>query len=230
MRATRLDHVALWLEDRDSLADFLVALGLHEIERTERFTLLGTDARRGKLTLFAATGPRQPGALKHVALRVSDLEAALRAVPDGYRPELSPATAAFTLEEGLELRLVEAATDVEFDLDHVALWSAEPSVTAAVYGKLGFAKSPPRGDALCVEAGGAYVEFHLGEPGPEEQPLLNHIAVLVDAAAAVLDEAQERGLAVDDVVDAANTYAVFLRVRDGVRVEYVEHKASFALT
>src|SRR5437667_309157 len=52
-----LDHVALWVEDRDSIADFAVAhLGMHVIERTERFTLVGSDARRGKLTLFAAEG------------------------------------------------------------------------------------------------------------------------------------------------------------------------------
>jgi len=72
-----LDHVALWVADRDSIADFAVAhLGMHVIERTDRFTLVGSDARRGKLTLFAAEGPRERGALKHVALRVSDLAAA----------------------------------------------------------------------------------------------------------------------------------------------------------
>ena len=77
MGAGLLDHVALWVADRDSIADFAVAhLGMHVIERTDRFTLVGSDARRGKLTLFAAEGPRERGALKHVALRVSDLAAA----------------------------------------------------------------------------------------------------------------------------------------------------------
>ena len=47
---------------------------MHVIERTDRFTLVGADARRGKLTLFDAEGPRERGALKHVALRVNDLE------------------------------------------------------------------------------------------------------------------------------------------------------------
>ena len=30
---------------------------MHEIETTERFTLLGSNAKRGKLTLFDAPGP-----------------------------------------------------------------------------------------------------------------------------------------------------------------------------
>ena len=30
---------------------------MHEIERTDRFTLVGGDARLGKLTLFDAAGP-----------------------------------------------------------------------------------------------------------------------------------------------------------------------------
>ena len=69
-----LDHVALWVADRDKLAAFLCAhLGMHEIERTEKFTLVGSDARRGKLTLFAAEGLRDPGVLERVVLWVSDL-------------------------------------------------------------------------------------------------------------------------------------------------------------
>jgi hypothetical protein len=42
-------------------------------------------------------------------------------------------------------------------------------------------------------------------------------------------EAERRGMEVDDVKDAPNTFAVFLRGPDGVRVEYVEHKPGFAL-
>jgi catechol 2,3-dioxygenase-like lactoylglutathione lyase family enzyme len=72
MEPTSLDHVALWVADRDPIADFATAhLGMHVIERTDRFTLIGSDARRGKLTLFAADGPREPGPLRQVALRVS---------------------------------------------------------------------------------------------------------------------------------------------------------------
>ena len=71
-------HVAYWLADRDFLADFVVRhLGMHVIDRTAAFTLVGADARRGKLTLFAADGPRERGALEHVALRVGELARAL---------------------------------------------------------------------------------------------------------------------------------------------------------
>ena len=88
---TALDHVALWVAEREPLAGFLVEhLGMHEIERTDRFTLLGADARRGKLTLFDAEGPREPGVLERVVLRVSDLAAALAALPAGPRRWSAP--------------------------------------------------------------------------------------------------------------------------------------------
>ena len=71
MQPTSLDHVALWVTERDVIADFAVQhLGMHVIERTDRFTLVGWDARRGKLTLFEAEGPRESGALRHIGLRV----------------------------------------------------------------------------------------------------------------------------------------------------------------
>ena len=79
MEPTSLDHVALWVADRDPIAEFATAhLGMHVIERTEKFTLVGSDARRGKLTLFEAEGPREEGALARVGLRVSDLDSARR--------------------------------------------------------------------------------------------------------------------------------------------------------
>src|SRR5215217_7093346 len=79
-----LDHVALWLADRDAVAALACDhLGMHVIERTDKFTLVGSDARRGKLTLFAAEGPRESGALEAIILRVNDLQAALAALPEG---------------------------------------------------------------------------------------------------------------------------------------------------
>src|SRR5438105_8442859 len=77
-----LDHVAYWLADRDAVADFVVGhLGMLVIDRTDAFTLVGADARRGKLTLFAADGPRERGPLEHVALRVRSLDTALAGLP-----------------------------------------------------------------------------------------------------------------------------------------------------
>ena len=233
MRPRTLDHVAYWLSDRDSLADFVVAhLGMHVIDRTDAFTLVGADARRGKLTLFAAEGPRERGLLEHVALRVRDLERCLAALPaelevDGRRD----GEAYFELGEGVELGLVEAETDVDYDLDHVALRSADPQATASEYASLGFGAAAA-GPSGCprVEVGGAWVEFHPGEPGAPGQPLLNHLAVLVDSAEEHLAAARDLGIEVDDVVDAPNTLAVFLRGPERVRIEYVEHKPTFSLT
>jgi len=54
--------------------------------------------------------------------------------------------------------------------------------------------------------------------------------VLVDSADEHISEAEELGVEIDNVVDAPNTYAVFLWGPDRVRVEYVEHKATFSLT
>src|ERR671935_591835 len=227
MEPKTLDHVALWVEDREPIAALLTgSVGMHVIDRTDAFTLLGSDARRGKLTLFTAEGQRERGALAHVALRVNDLEAALDRLPEELvleRPR--PGEAYFDAGEGLRLGLVEAPTDVEYDLDHAALFSARPEETAEEYERLGFTPAEPGpSGAPRVEVGGAYVEFHPGDPGDPERPLLNHLAVLVDSADAHIDEARNTGLEIDDIVDAPNTYALFLRGPDRVRIEYVEHK------
>jgi catechol 2,3-dioxygenase-like lactoylglutathione lyase family enzyme len=225
MRPKTLDHVALWVADRDRIVDFLTErLSMHVIERTDKFTLVGTDARRGKLTLFVAEGPRERGALKHVALRVSDLERALAGL-DGVAVDREDGAAYFDVAEGLRLGVVEAETDVEYDLDHVALYSADPRETAERYQDFGFG---PGGEGR-VEVGGAFVEFHDGEPGNPERPLLNHLAVLVESAEETLDEAKKTGLEVADVVDAPNTYAVFVWGPERVKIEYVEQKPTFAL-
>jgi catechol 2,3-dioxygenase-like lactoylglutathione lyase family enzyme len=227
-----LDHVALWVADRDPIADFTTArLGMHVVDRTDAFTLVGSDARRGKLTLFTAPGPRDRGLLKHIALRVSSLETALRELDGVDVEQPREGEAYFDVTEGLRLGLVEAPTDVEYDLDHTALFSAAPEETAKAYEQLGFNPTEPGASgAPRVEVGGAYVEFHPGQPGDPEKPLLNHLAVLVDSADQHVTEANELGIEIDNVVDAANTLAVFVWGPERVRVEYVEHKPTFSLT
>jgi catechol 2,3-dioxygenase-like lactoylglutathione lyase family enzyme len=215
-----LDHVAFWLADREPVAQFLEEhLGMHRIAHEENFTLMGSDARRGKLTLFDADGPREQGAFHHVGLRVSDLAAARAKLPDGTGDSIDAGG-------GLTITLVEAPTDVEYDLDHVTLLAADPERTAAEYERYGFdAVGPAR-----VEVGGAHVEFVPGSPGVAERPLLNHLAVLVESADEVIADATELGIEVESVVDAANTYAAFLWGPERVRIEYVEHKPTFSLT
>ena len=144
MRIESLDHIALWVANRDSIADEAVrGLGMHVIDRTDRFTLIGSDARRGKLTLFDAEGPRERGALKHVGLRVNDLDAATELL-GGDSAELP---------DGLHVRLVEAPTEVEYDLDHVALFSRDPEGAAAEYLELGFAPASPGAGRLAPSRG-----------------------------------------------------------------------------
>ena len=212
MRPKTLDHIALWVADRDRIADVCASrLGMHVIDRTERFTLVGSDARRGKLTLFASDVPREQGALKHIGLRVS-----------------SGGGETVDLGEGIQVLLVEAPTDVEFDLDHVALYASDPAAAAADYERYGFA--PAAGDGVPrVEVGGAFVELHEGDPGEPESPRLHHLAVLVDSVDEHVEEARAAGIEIDDIVDAPNTLAVFLFGPERVRIEYVEHKPTFSL-
>jgi catechol 2,3-dioxygenase-like lactoylglutathione lyase family enzyme len=212
-----LDHVAFWLADREPIADQLTSrFGMHVIDRQDNFTLVGADARRGKLTLFSADPPRERGAFKHVALRLSSL-------PEGVATDTD-------LGQDIHLRLVEARTDLDYDLDHVALFSADPPRTAEEYLRFGFDPATPSADGHPrVEVGGAFLEFHPGDPGDPAEPLLNHLAVLVDSVDEHIAEAEEMGV-VDNVVDAANTRAVFVWGPERVRIEYVEHKPEFALT
>jgi catechol 2,3-dioxygenase-like lactoylglutathione lyase family enzyme len=186
------------------------------IEQTDRFTLLGADARRGKLTLFDAPGsdgaaPRERGALERIGLRVSAL--------DGRDPVID-------LGEGVELVLVEAETDSELDLDHVALVSADPAAAAVGWQALGFTP----GDDGRLEVGGAWLELRQGDPGSPERPLLNHLGVLVDSVEEQQAEAEDLGVEIADFVDAPNTLALFVWGPDRVKLEYIEHKPSFSLT
>src|SRR5256884_4024720 len=206
MHPKTLDHVALWVADRDPIADLLTgSVGMHVIDRTDAFTLVGSDARRGKLTLFAAEGPRERGALAHVALRVNDLEAALERLPEELSVERSrPGEAYFDVREDLRLGLVEAPTEGDYDLDHTALFSARPQETAEEYERLGFepAEPGPSGTPR-VEVGGAYVEFHEGDPGDPDRPLPNHLAVPRDSAGDPIQQARESGIAARNAAAAA---------------------------
>jgi catechol 2,3-dioxygenase-like lactoylglutathione lyase family enzyme len=207
-----LDHIALWVADRERMVALAVEkLGVHVIEQTDRFTLLGADARRGKLTLFDAEGPRERGALEEIGLRVSAL--------DGR-------DAVVDLGEGVIVRLVEVPTGSELDLDHVTLLSAAPGEAAEAWEQLGF-------DLLAdgrLEVGGAYLELRRGDPGTPERPLLNHIGVLVDSVGEQHALVADLGVEIDELVDAPNTLALFVWGPERVKLEYIEHKPSFSLT
>jgi catechol 2,3-dioxygenase-like lactoylglutathione lyase family enzyme len=225
IRPTSLDHVALWVDARQPMARFLCDhLGMHVIEETDTFTLVGVDAKLGKLTLFDAEGPRLRGALEHVALRVHDVDAVVAGLPPDVGVSRAEGGAALVdAPGGLPLALV-AGDGAEFDIDHVVLRLPDPEEALSGLAAMGFER---RDGALAV----ADRELRVveGEPVDGGRPLLNHIALLVDSASAVQRDAEARGVEIDDVKDAPNTFAVFLRGPAGVRIEYVEHKPGFAL-
>ena len=210
MKIQALDHVALWIDERDRLAEFLVAeFGMHVIERTDMFTLVGGDARRGKLTLFAAEGPRERGVLAEIAIRVP------AEAPGPPEALLGPG--------GVPLERIESEDEVA-DLDHVTFRVPAPERALAELVDLGFVAENGH-----LRAGSARVELERGEPQATERPLLNHLGLRVDSAAEHIREARRRGLEIADVVDGPNTLAVFVWGPDRIKLEYVEHKASFSL-
>jgi catechol 2,3-dioxygenase-like lactoylglutathione lyase family enzyme len=198
---------------------------MHVIERTDDFTLVGSDARRGKLTLFDAEGPREAGVLERVVLRVSDLESALAALPEDLAVARDGAVAEFEAPDGLGLGLVESATKVEYDIDHVVLRTPDPDRTRAGLAELGLS---PDGDGWLTVADKS-VFVSRADMTEGERPLLNHIALLVDSGHEQLEEAKRRGIEIAEVRDAANTFAVFVWGPDRIKLEYVEHKPTFSL-
>ena len=217
-----LDHVALWVAERGPLSALLCDhLGMHVIEETESFTLVGVDAKLGKITLFDADPPRSPGALERVVLRVRDLDDVVGRLP--LEVERDAGGVVFEAPEGLRLGLVEG-DGVDFDLDHVVLRLPDPERAARELAAMGFERRD--GHVAVADRDVRLVE---GSPDDGGRPLLNHLAVLVESAREVQDRAEDRGFEIDDVKDATNTFAVFLRGPAGVRIEYVEHKPGFAL-
>jgi catechol 2,3-dioxygenase-like lactoylglutathione lyase family enzyme len=226
MRPTSLDHVALWTAERDRHGALLCEhFGMHEIERTDAFTLLGVDARQGKLTLFDAPAPRDVGALERIVLRVADLSRAVAELPSELSASHDGEVAVVQAGEGLVLGLVERpGCELDYDLDHVELRVSDVDAAGQALADLGFARD---GDRLVIAD--RFIRLRDGGSAEGERPLLNHLAVLVDSAEAVEQAARDRGADVAEVKDAANTLAVFVWGPDRIKVEYVEHKPSFSL-
>jgi catechol 2,3-dioxygenase-like lactoylglutathione lyase family enzyme len=210
MQGGPLDHVALWTDERHALADFLCErAGMHVIDKTDTFTLVGADAKKGKITLFDAEGPREPGALGHIGLNVHDESLAGDVSAPG----------------GLQLQFVDHRDGDEWDLNHVRLRVPDPQHAVSGFLQLGFEE----GDGPeSVRAGDKTIYFVEGGNPPVERPLLNHLALLVDSYKDHVENAREHGLEYEEV-EAANTWAVFVTGPYGIRIEYVEHKPGFAL-
>ena len=225
MRALAFDHVALWVDQRAELASLLTDVsGMHEVERTDAFTLLGGDARLGKLTLFDAEGPRERGPLTRIVLRVPDLGACiarLEARGISY-VRIGDGEVWFDAPSGVPLGVIQHVGVA--DLHAAVLTVADAQRTAAALLDLGFDGGPEE-----LSLGDRRITLRSGSPAPTRRPLLNHLALLVESADDARLEAVDRGLEIDRVVDAPNTLAVFVRGPEGILLEYVEHKPSFSL-
>ena len=223
--ATAFDHVALWVDQRVALETVIAQVsGMHEIERTDSFTLLGGDARRGKITLFDAEGPREQGCLHRVTIRVPEISACRARLEALTTPVVEESgEICFLAPGGVPLGLVEGTG--EPDLHSIVLTVQDPAGTAEGLRRMGF-----RGDTEeDLRSGGDSSALRAGSSARTERPLLNHLALLVDSAEGARREAEVLGLEIDRFVDAANTVAVFVMGPEGILVEYVEHKPSFSL-
>lgn len=218
-----LDHVAIRVAERPAVAAFLTErCGLREIDRTDRLTLLGGDARRGKVTLLDAAESTAPGALERIVLRVprlSDLLADLsidRHV-DANEELLLP-------EPTVPLSLVEREGCGVVDLDHIVLRVIDPERTGRELERLGFDRT---GDDLSV--GDRLVRLVGDDSDYREPQLLDHLGLLVGSATETQSALERLRVPIREVVDAPNTLAVFAEGPAGLTLEYVEHKPGFAL-
>ena len=228
MKVQKLDHIALYMGDREAAADFLTSyLGFHVVDRTDRYTLVGAGGRIGKLTLFDAPNGSEPtpGVIERILIRVSDPEAAAARLPEaepsdeGYR---------FLGPEGLPLGLVGGEGDfIDYDLEGLVLRSGDPEGSARAFAALGFA---PGEAATTVKAGEYQMSLVPSTFDGGAQGMLFHIGCLVDSAEDHRRQAEEQGIEIQDFVEGPNTLAVFVRGPEGVSVEYVEHKPTFSLT
>jgi catechol 2,3-dioxygenase-like lactoylglutathione lyase family enzyme len=231
MKVQRLDHLALYMGDRDAAAGFLTThLGFHVVDHTERYTLVGAGGRLGKLTLFDApqgTTP-SPGEIERITIRVADPEAAAARLPGEAGAEPQDGGYFFTGPERLPLALVAGEGEfADYDLDGFVLRSGSPEESASTFVEMGFT---PGDEATAVKAGDYLIRLTGSAPVENGGGMLFHVGCLVDSAEDHRKEAEERGLEVQNIVDGPNTLAVFVRGPEGVSVEYVEHKPTFSLT
>lgn len=230
MRIQKLDHIALYMNDRDAAAAFLTEhLGFHVVDRTDRYTLVGAGGRIGKLTLFDAPDAAAPSpqVIERINVRVSDPESAAARLPEEAGVERRDGAYRFTGPESLPFALVAGEGDfTDYDLEGLTLRSADPEEAARGFAKMGFAPE----DDTTVKAGEYRLRLVSGEPGGAGREMLYHLGCLVDSAQDHHREAEERGMEIQDWVEGPNTLAVFVRGPEGVSVEYVEHKPTFSLT
>jgi catechol 2,3-dioxygenase-like lactoylglutathione lyase family enzyme len=231
VKVQKLDHIALYMRDRDVAADFLTSyLGFHVVDRTDRYTLVGAGGRLGKLTLFDAPEgfEPEPGVIQRIRIRVADPDAAAARLPEDTSVERSGREYLFAGPEGLPIALVLGEGDfTDYDLEGIDLGSDAPEGSARAFVEMGFA---PGEDATTVRAGEYLLRLVPSASEDGAGGMLFHLGCLVESAEDHRRQAEERGLEIQDFVEGPNTLAVFVRGPEGVSVEYVEHKPTFSLT
>jgi catechol 2,3-dioxygenase-like lactoylglutathione lyase family enzyme len=231
VKIQKLDHIALYMSNRDAAADFLTShLDFHVVDRTDRYTLVGAGGRAGKLTLFDAPEgiDASPGPIERINIRVADPETVVARLPAEADVMSRDGGYLFSGPEGLPLALVPGQGDfTDYDLEALVLRSGDPEESARDLVKMGFA---PGENATTVKAGEYQLRLVTSAAGVGTQGMLYHLGCLVDSAQDHRREAEEQGFEIQDWVEGPNTLAVFVRGPEDVSVEYVEHKPTFSLT
>ena len=161
---------------------------------------------------------------------MNDLDAALGELPEDWPVEREHGGVYFDLYEGLRLGLVEAETESDYDFDHVALFSPLPEEAARSTSAYGFARAGAGAEAL--RAWRSPARRSSSGRGDRRRRAGRCSTTWRCSSTPPTTTSRRRtrtGIKVERVVDAPNTYAAFMAGPDGVRIEYVEHKPTFAL-
>jgi len=214
-----LDHVALALADPEAMAAFLCDhVGMHELARGDGSITVGAAGPRGaRFELVQADGPREPGALARLVLRVSDLRSAVAALPEGTEvDDDDPEVVRFTGPEGLRLDFTwMIAGIIDYDLDDVVLHVADSEDVRVALAEVGCV---PRGDALHIGDKGISLEER---SRPTDRPLLDHIAVRVNSVEAVEAQARARGVEVHEH-SGGDAFSIVIPGPERLRLDFVE--------
>jgi hypothetical protein len=210
-----LDHIALYVSDPDGVAARILSqLPFRIIQESDDFVLVGRDPELGKLTLFRADPPREAGVVRSIGI----------GIPCGTVVRETD------LGDGLRLELVPSDPVGEVDVAHIAVVTPDPASSARDWLRFGFAPAPKSTNGVPrVRMGSQHVELHAGTPEPTTRPLLNHLGLLVESLDELRGSVESMGVAPNREVDAENSRALFVDGPDGIELEYIEHKPSFAL-
>jgi catechol 2,3-dioxygenase-like lactoylglutathione lyase family enzyme len=210
----RLDHVALRVRDPErAAARLLRRLPFRILQQTDELLLLGRGPDLAKLTLLEGSTSKNNGILGHVAIRI-------------------PAATSVThveLEDALDIRLVPAAPEGDIEVGAVALAVEDPQASARAWRDFGFTSDVGQEEGERLRVGDIDLLLTPAAGTASDLGRLDHLGLLVASLDETLEEATEQRLEIDRVVDADNSRAAFVEGPDGVTLEYIEHKPSFAL-